>query len=298
MNAQSHQNRQQPMRRGSTPPRFGTPPGGPPPWRAPSAQRPSWGPRHDPLEGTVHAPRSTQVTTPRRRGRFLTVWVPSILGGGLGISVFMVLGVSSLIGGAGLLAPLLAGLGVGVVAGGGLGLLLRNRAPRTVRVPAAGEMPSGTRSTLETIARTSTQQRKRLARMRRHRPDPAVAPVLDRAEALLQKIDALVASGSLQSRRSSDADLQMLDGMAERYVPDLVGALEDTVGFLGPHTGGARDQAYANLRSIDQQLAVLGDRVERLENDLVAGVTRTLDVHSEFLRSRFPEDEDHPLLDR
>ena len=76
--------------------------------------------------------------------------VPTVLGGAFGISTFVILGLGSLIGGAGILAPALGGLGVALVVGGGTGFLLRNRRPKKVRLIAAdAEMPEGTRAMLE-----------------------------------------------------------------------------------------------------------------------------------------------------
>ncbi|MGO3479736.1 MAG: hypothetical protein ACTIOA_16360 [Brachybacterium tyrofermentans] len=268
-------------------------------WTPGAGGRPPWSPAGGPpLVGTVHAPFSTAMALPRRRGRWLTTVVPSVLGGTFGISSFMVLGVSSLIGGAGLLAPLLAGLGVGVVVGGGTAFLLRNRPQKPVRLSGAAELPAGTRTALEKIVRSTKHERRRLSRMRRSRPGPAVKPVLNRAEVLLQRINALVGSAALQSRRSSDEDMLMLEGMAARYVPDLVHALEDTVGFLSPVTGEAREKALENLQSIDRQLAALGDELDRIEHAVVAGVTRSLDVHSEFLKRRLPDPGADPFEDR
>lgn len=239
------------------------------------------------------------MSVPRRRGRWLTVGVPTVLGGSVGIGSFLLLGVSSLIGGAGLLAPLAAGLGIGIVVGGGTGLLLRNRRPRPVRLDrAAGEMPGGTRPLLEKIVRSTKHEQRRLARMRRRTPGPVVAPVLHRAESLLHRVNSLVDSAALQSRRPSDDDVLMLEGMADRYVPDLVGALEDTIGFLTPVAGEAQEQALANLGSIDRQLLALGEEVDRIEGDIVTGVTRSLDVHSEFLRRHLPDQDRNPLVGR
>ncbi|WP_193105449.1 hypothetical protein [Brachybacterium sp. FME24] len=236
---------------------------------------------------------------PRRRGRWLTVVVPSVLGGTIGISSFLVLGVSSLIGGAGLLAPVLAGLGVGVVVGGGAAFLLRNRRQGPVRLNTArAEMPVGTRPVLEKIVRSTKQESRRLSRMRRRRPGPAVKPVLNRAESLLQRIDSLVDSAPMQARRASDQDMLMLEGTAARYVPDLVSALEDTIGFLSSVTGEAQERALTNLHSIDQQLTALGEELDRIERDAVEGVTRSLDVHSEFLRLRLPDQSASPFEDR
>src|SRR5699024_12491913 len=110
---------------------------------------------------------------------------PSVRGGMFGISGFIVLGGGSLVGGAGRVAALLAGRGIGVVVGGGSAGLLRSRRPQPVRLSAAGaEMPMGTRTMLEKIVKSTTRQRRQLARVRRKRPDPAVKPVLNRADAM------------------------------------------------------------------------------------------------------------------
>lgn len=251
-----------------------------------------------PLEGKIHGPTRKGVSAPRQRGRWLTVGVPAVLGGLFGFSSFIVLGVGSLIGGAGLLTPLLAGLGVGAVVGGGTGFLLRNRRPKAVRLNAADpQMPVGTRSMLERTVRATTRQRRRIAAMRRRARNPSVRPVLDRADSLLRRIDSVVASESLQSRRPSDGDVMVLEGMATRYIPDLVSALEDTAGFLTSFQGSPRERAIANLQRIDQQLIALDEGIERIEDDVVADVTRSLDVHSEFLRNRFADRQPNPLLD-
>lgn len=235
---------------------------------------------------------------PRRRGRWLTVGVPAFLGVSLGFSTFIVFGVSSLIGGGGLLTPLLAGLAIAAVAGGGTGFLLRNRAPKPARLAAPdAQMPDGTRTLLEKSVKATTQQRRRLVKVRRRGAGPAAKPVFRRADGLLQRIDALLGSGSLQSRRPSDGDVMMLEGMATRYIPDLVDALEETVGFLASFEGDGRDKSLANLQSIDRQLEVLCEGIARIESDVADGVTRSLDVHSEFLKVRFADQRLNPIID-
>lgn len=229
---------------------------------------------------------------PRRRGRWLTLGVPVTAGLLLGIGSFLTLGVASLIGGGTLLAPLLSGLGVGVLVGGALGLALRNRRPAPVRLQDSGvAMPEGTLPALEGIVRTTRRRRRDLQRVRRHVRDRSVRPVLRRAETLLLRIDALVASPALQSRRPWDDDVLLLEGMAERYVPDLVRATEGNAGFLTAPGDGPRQTALANLRSIDAQLDALAMRLDEVEGRLVSGVTRELDVHAEFLRVRLAQGE-------
>lgn len=224
--------------------------------------------------------------------------VPTVLGGAFGISTFVILGLGSLIGGAGILAPALGGLGVALVVGGGTGFLLRNRRPKKVRLIAAdAEMPEGTRAMLEKVARASTQQRRRIVDVRRRASTPAAKTALNRADSLLQRIGALLGSESMQSRAPSDGDVMMLEGMADRYIPDLIDALDENLGFLSSFEGGARETAVANLESIDQQLEVLGEGIERIEADVVSGVSRSLEVHSEFLKTRFSAQRVNPLID-
>ena len=103
---------------------------------------------------------------PRRRGRWLTIGVPVTAGLVLGIGSFLTLGVASLIGGGTLLAPLLAGLGIGVLVGGALGLALRNRRAAPVRLQDSGVvMPEGTLPALEGIVRTTRRRRRDLQRL-------------------------------------------------------------------------------------------------------------------------------------
>ena len=89
----------------------------------------------------------------------------------------------------------------------------------------------------------------------------------------------------------------MLEGMATRYVPELVDAASDTLGFLQTFEGSARQEALDNLGSIDRQLNVLAEGVEQIERDIVGGVSRSLEVHSEFLRTRFADQHLNPIID-
>lgn len=289
---------------GRAPSRPGGIPGLPQAW---ARQRETWSqpqqrwapPRNEVHEGTILPPRSRALSKHRRRGRWLTVGVPTVLGGTLGFTTFLILGVSSLVGGVGLLAPTLAGLGVTAVIGGGSAFLLRNRRPKRVTLSGSSEeLTAGTRAVFEKILHATSQQRRRLFRARRHTRGPLLTPVLDRADTLLQRIDGLLASGTLQSRRASDADVLALEGMATRYVPELLDALEETAGILTTVEGDAQRKAMTNLQRIEQQLTTLDARVARIEDDVVSGVTRALDVHQEFLRTRFADDEDGPATGR
>ena len=158
-------------------------------------------------------------------------------------------------------------------------------------------MPDSTREMLEQILHATAETRGRTRDLRARASDPTALQVLKDVDALLVRIDALAGSEAIQTLRPSSGEVTMLEGMASRYVPELVDAAEDIIGFLVTFRGSAREEALANLRAVDQQLGVLADGVERIEQDMVAGVSRSLEVHSEFLRTRFADQHLNPIID-
>lgn len=232
--------------------------------------------------GSSIAPRRA-----RRRARWLTRGVPIVLGGGAGISAFMVLAVASLIGGAGILSPLLGGLAVGLAVGGGLAVLLRNRAPRHVRPSDLPELTETTRTMLVAIAKSSARGQKHAAMLRRRLRQKPLRPALDRADGMLQRVSALLGSPGLASRHAADDAVMTLEGMTSRYIPELLGAIEANAPALASSDEATRRAGHANLLSIERQLGVLEGQLDQLDAQLVRGVTRSLDVHEEFLSQRF-----------
>lgn len=266
------------------------------PWKATAERRDLWGPIEKPLEGKVHAPvSSSAVGRPRRRSPLVSVGIPLLVGGLAGFGG-LALGL-----GAALAAPLIVAggaLGIGVLAAGGSGLILRATRPEQPGLlPAEAESSDATRQILETILRSTTETATRTAQLRRAASEPAAGLALEHVDSLLRRIEALVDSEQIRSQRASSGGLTMLEGMAARYLPELLDAAEDTIGFLATFQGSARQEALDNLESIDQQLTVLGEGLERIERDLVGGVSRSLEVHAEFLRTRFADQHLNPLID-
>lgn len=264
------------------------------PWKATAERRDLWGPRETALEGTVRGPASRDVSLPRPSW-LLRLGAPVVLGGLAGLAALIV------VLGTGLGGPVLAlgaAAGVGVVTLGGVGVAVnRPRKPLEARPVLDGSVPDGTREVLERILAADDTTR---TRVRQLRPQAAAAPaaqVLDDVDSLLTRIDALVGAEQLQSMRPSSGEVTMLEGISTRYVPDLVDAAADIIGFLRTFAGGAREEALANLASIDRQLEVLAEGVERIESDLVGGVSHSLEVHSEFLRQRFADQHLDPIID-
>ncbi|MDN5901209.1 MAG: hypothetical protein L0H74_14220, partial [Brachybacterium sp.] len=258
-------------------------------------RRDLWGPLQQPLQGTVHSPTSKAVGRPRRSP--LVRFGAPVLLGGLAAVLTLVVGLGT--GLAGPLLALAAAAGVGVVTLGGSGALLnaphRDQDERPV---LDASVPDSTRAVLSTILESDTTTREQIAQQRpRTGGAPSATTVLDDVDALVTRIDALVATEQLQSLRPSAAEVTMLEGIACRYVPDLVEAASDTIGFLQTFEGSARQEALENLGSIGQQLNVLEEGVEQIEADLVGGVSRSLEVHAEFLRTRFADQHLNPIID-
>ena len=263
------------------------------PWKATAERRDLWGPVQTPLEGKVHSPAARDVGRPRR-SPLVRVGAPVLLGGLAAIAT-VVVGLGTAL--AGPLLVLGAAAGVGALTLGGSALVLN--APRRAPEPALlGEtVPEGTRAVLERILEADATTRARVTRLRPQAVAPAATEVLDDVESLLTRIDALVGSEQLQSLRPSSGEVTMLEGMASRYVPELIDAASDTLGFLQTFEGSARQEALDNLGSIDRQLNVLAEGVEQIERDIVGGVSRSLEVHSEFLRTRFADQHLNPIID-
>lgn len=262
------------------------------PWKATAERRDLWGPKQTALEGTVRGPASREVSAPRPSW-LVRLGAPVGLGGLAGLASLLV------VLGTGLGGPVLAlGAAVGVGALGGVGVAVnRPRTGSAERPVIDASVTGGTREVLERILEADETTR---ARVRELRPQAAAAPamqVLDDVDSLLTRIDALVGAEQLQAMRPSAGEVTMLEGIATRYVPDLVDAAADVISFLRTFAGSAREEALENLASIDRQLDVLGEGVERIESDLVGGVSRSLEVHSEFLRQRFADQHLDPIID-
>ena len=264
------------------------------PWKATAERRDLWGPLEKPLEGKVHSPRSKAIGRPRR-SPLVRFGAPLLLGGLAAIAT-VVLGLGTAV--AGPLLVLAAAAGIGVVTLGGSALVLN--APRRSedeRPVLDASVTGSTRTVLEQILQADAETRERSARLRPRATVPGATRVLDDVDSLVTRIDALVGSEQLQSLRPSAAEVTMLEGIATRYVPELVDAASDTLGFLQTFAGSARQEALDNLESIDQQLGVLAEGVEQIEGDIVGGVSRSLEVHSEFLRTRFADQHLNPIID-
>lgn len=281
------------------------------PWKATEDSRHHWGPAGSSRSGSSLVPLAgsgglqrrdaamsgTIVRSPARTpgAGLLTVGLP-VLSGGLAGATSLVLGLGNLF--AGPLDVAAVAVGVGALMAGGVGLLMRALRPKpSLLVTAGEEISEQTRTMLEGIMEALAASSERVRTLRGRSPDPAAAPVLTDLDALLGRIAALVNSETIQSRAPYDGELLMLESIAVRSVPELLDAIADNIRFLASFAGTARTEALANLETIDQQIDVLAEGVERIEHDIVQGLSRSLKVHSEFLRSRFADRDLTSIID-
>ncbi len=266
------------------------------PWKATAERRDLWGPRQSSsqvLQGPVIPPGAMVRRRPRRNP--LAAFGLAVLSGGAVLLGAAGLAISGLLS---VPIAIAGGLGVGLLASlgaGGLALAIRPRGGAVPLLSGVESAPTG--QLLQKILDANTQSRGRIGSLRPRAADATAATALRDAAALIQRIDALVATEELQRLVPSDSELILLDGIATRYVPELLDAAEDVIRFLVTFQGSAREDALRNLESINQQLGVLTEGVEQIEQDVVAGVSRSLEVHSEFLSRRFADQNLPPVLD-
>ncbi|MDK8346801.1 hypothetical protein QP868_08465 [Brevibacterium sp. UMB1308A] len=123
------------------------------------------------------------------------------------------------------------------------------------------------------------------------------AEVLDQLAGILTRIEGLAQTEAVQERDPSDGDLLMLEGIACRYIPELMDAVDDTFDFLAKFSGGALKDVQNNLETIHSEFGVMSETLEQLEQDVVRGVSHSLEVHSEFLRRRLKASDSPSIID-
>lgn len=123
------------------------------------------------------------------------------------------------------------------------------------------------------------------------------AEVLDQLAGILTRIDGLAQTEAVQERDPSDGDLLMLEGIACRYIPELMDAVDDTFDFLAKFSGDALKDVQKNLETIHSEFGVMSETLEQLEQDVVRGVSHSLEVHSEFMRRRLNASDTPSIID-
>lgn len=241
----------------------------------------------------------------------------------------VLLGATSAVLGLGSFAGAVGVSGIAVVAGGAMatavGVFLHavSPAPRLL-VTTSEEVNESTATLLENVLNSTREVRNKLEEWRGELPQiernmraqggagaasggdatsgrygggSRPAEVLDQLAGILTRIDGLAQTEAVQERDPSDGDLLMLEGIACRYIPELMDAVDDTFDFLAKFSGGALKDVQNNLETIHSEFGVMSETLEQLEQDVVRGVSHSLEVHSEFLRRRLKASDSPSIID-
>ena len=241
----------------------------------------------------------------------------------------VLLGATSAVLGLGSFAGAVGVAGIAVVAGGAMatavGVFLHavSPAPRLL-VTTSEEVNESTANILENVLNSTREVRQKLEEWRGELPQiernmrapggagaasgggailgrfggaSRPAEVLDQLAGILTRIEGLAQTEAVQERDPSDGDLLMLEGIACRYIPELMDAVDDTFDFLAKFSGDALKDVQNNLETIHSEFGVMSETLEQLEQDVVRGVSHSLEVHSEFMRRRLKASDTPSIID-
>lgn len=212
-------------------------------------------------------------------------------------SISAVVGLGSSI--AGPIGVAVAAVGAGALMFGGTRLVMTAVTPEPALLVSSGEdLNEQTAALLERVLQATVKNRDTLTTWQgRTQPEGRAHDVISVAQDLTNRIETLAQSEVIQRREPFDGTLGMLDGIATRYLPELMENLDDTIEFINKFSGSARQDALNNLDALNEQLGILGEALEKVERDIVKGTTHSLDVHSEFLRTRLKKSSSSPIID-
>lgn len=216
----------------------------------------------------------------------------ALLGVGLGVGVGLAAAVALWLGLH--IHPLLA-LAIGAASGAGTGLLTRPGAPR--RIERITVTPTTTAGLLDAAADSAGAMSQALARLTSQQLW-AGSRVDERIGEILAGIRNLAATPALRSRAAADGDVQTLYLLAGDYLPTLVNLAIENDRMHATFRGAAsRAEVVRNVAALDEQSAILGEALERIESDVAKGVSRDADQHAAFLAARFEQASTNSLLD-
>lgn len=206
---------------------------------------------------------------------------------------------SAVLAGAGLIlglhiVPLLA-LPIAAVTGLGIGLLAAPTRPS--ELARLGIMPTSTGQALDAAAESATAMRKAMRGLS-GRQFWGSTQLDEDLLALCGSVEELSGQPALRSRTQTDGDVHTLFTVATDYLPTIVNlAIENDRMYASFRSGKPRAEIQRNIDGLHAQTRVLGEVIERIESDVVRGVSRDAEQHAEFLRMRFAQTGAPDLLD-
>ncbi|MBO1902217.1 hypothetical protein J4H92_09690 [Leucobacter weissii] len=217
---------------------------------------------------------------------------PRTIGLGLGAAAAALAGFGLALG---LQLALPLALPIAAVVGVGVGLLAAPARPsELVRL---GVMPTTTAQALDAAAESAAATARAVGRLR-GRPVWGTTGLDGELLALGSDIEGLAGQPALRSRSQTDGDVQTLFTLATDYLPTIVNLAIENDRMHASFSGGRpRAEIARNVEGLQAQTRVLGEVLERIESDVVRGVSRDAEQHAEFLRMRFAQTGAPELLD-
>ncbi|GEM_PF-5538849 len=231
-----------------------------------------------------------QELEPRdERGKGLPGWMVT---SGVGLaSAVVVGGALSMVFG---FVPIAAGV-IGAAAGIGGALMTAPLAQREIKLPET--TPTTVEGLLDASALSARKIEQAMKRLSSH---PLWAGTLldERIEGMIRGIHSLANSPALRSRTAVDGEVRMLYSLSTDYLSTIVNlAIQNDNMHMSFSGTGSKKQVEENVRTLEQQAAVLGDVLDQLETDIARGTHRDIAEHESFLRSRFARFGDDSPLD-
>ncbi|MDJ1370613.1 YtxH domain-containing protein [Gulosibacter molinativorax] len=187
------------------------------------------------------------------------------------------------------------GVGIGAAVGVGAGLLLAPTAPSKLEIVHA--TPVTVEDSLNAVLDSVTAMSNTMRRLQ-SRPLWANSGVDERINQLLGRVRSLAMLPELRSRKQVDGDVHMLYVIGTDYLPTVVNhAIENDRMHSSFSGASSRAQVEQNVQSLDDQLGVLSEVLDRIENDIARGKTQSIQEHAAFLKMRFEQSGTTSVLD-
>lgn len=211
-----------------------------------------------------------------------------LVGAGAAIAITLALWL-----GLGVIVPIAGVIGAGVGVGAGL-MTLPGAARKVEKLQIE---PTTTVGLLEASAASADDMAKQMSRLT-SRQLWANSRVDETIGEMLGGIRTLAATPALKTRERADGDVQTLYRLASDYLPTLVNlAIENDRMHASFRGSGSRDEVVRNVAALDEQAGILAEVLERIETDVVQGVSRDAAQHAAFLASRFERARTPSILD-
>lgn len=187
------------------------------------------------------------------------------------------------------------GLGIGVAAGAGWALLFTPLAPSNLEIVTVNPVTVG--DSLNAVSSRITAMEAAMRRLQ-SRPLWSNSHVDEHINHLLGRLRSLTSIQEIRQRKQVDGDIHMLYLLGTDYLPTIVNHAIENDRMHSSFSGAkSRAQVEENVRSLEEQLVVLSEVLDRIETDIVKGKTLSIQEHAAFLKMRFEQSGTASVLD-